>query len=181
MPNITETKITSAEIGILWMSYQARSLFKQMIGFFAQKTTEQKAKDILTSYFTNIDTHLNAVKDIFEKENAVIPHAFDSKDVFNDAPTLFDDIFHIMFLRTMAKIKLGFGSVHLAMSFRQDVRNCFVNGWMFSQEVYNVCTDYLTEQGVLARPPYATMPKEVEFIEEKKYMSGMQLFGNRGL
>ena len=40
-------------------------------------------------------------------------------------------------------------------------------------------TNYLLGKGVLARPPYVTMPKQVEFIEDKNYMSGFNLFSDK--
>lgn len=176
MPNITETKITSSEIGTLWMTYQVKSLLLQMIGVFAQKSIDQQAKDILANFITENTKYYNEIKTIFENEKAAIPVAFDERDVFSDAPSLFDDIFHIMFLRTMTKLVLGFDSVHLSMSYRKDVRDFYARCWNFYNETFNICSDYLTEQGVLARPPYVTMPKEAEFIEEKRYMSGFQPF-----
>ncbi len=179
MANLTETKITSGEIGILWMSYQAKTLLAQMLGLFARKATDQKAKDILTHYVSENEKLIAEIKRIFENEKAVVPTAFDSRDVFDDAPSLFDDVFHVMFLRILSKTKLGFNSVHLSMSYRKDIRDFFGKALRLSQDTFNICTDYLTEQGVLARPPYVSMPKEVEFIEAKKYMSGIQLLGNK--
>ncbi len=179
MGNITETKITSGEIGLLWMHYVMRSLFKQMAGFFASKSMEQQAKDILTNYSNEVDIYNNMIKEIFDKEKAVIPEGFTEKDVFSDAPSLFDDIFHIMWLRIMAKIMMGFSALHLSMSFRKDVRDYFVESVDFTKDLYNETTEYLTQQGVLARPPYVTMPKQIEYIEEKKYMSGFQTLRNK--
>lgn len=173
--NITESRITSTEVGVLWMSYMINSLLKQMIGLFAQKTMEQKARDILSSCVTSIEPCLNELRQIFEKEKAVVPKGFNSEDVFNDAPSLFDDMFHIMFLRIIIKGLMGFNSIHLSMTYRQDIRNYYESSWLFTKDIYNQCTTYLTEQGVLARPPYITMPKEVEYIEEKNYMSGIRL------
>jgi hypothetical protein len=40
-------------------------------------------------------------------------------------------------------------------------------------------TNYLLGKGVLARPPYVTMPKQVEFIEDKNYMSGFNVFSEK--
>ena len=40
-------------------------------------------------------------------------------------------------------------------------------------------TNYLLGKGVLAKPPYVTMPKQVEFIEDKNYMSGFNLFSDK--
>lgn len=179
MANITETKITSGEIGTLWMTYQVKSLLLQMIGVFTQKSMDQQAKDILASFVTENTKYFNEVKSIFENEKAVIPIAFDERDVFNDAPSLFDDIFHIMFLRTMTKLIMGFDSIHLSMSYRKDIRDFYSRCWNFYKETFNICSDYLTQQGVLARPPYVTMPKEAEFIEEKRYMSGFRPFSSK--
>ena len=40
-------------------------------------------------------------------------------------------------------------------------------------------TNYLLEKGVLASSPYVNMPKQVEFIEDKKYISGISLFSDK--
>lgn len=62
---------------------------------------------------------------------------------------------------------MGFNAVHLSMSYRDDIRKFYESTIKNSQDAYGTCTDYLTDQGVLAKPPYVTMPKEVGFIEEK--------------
>lgn len=179
MANITETMITSSEISTLWITYQIKSLLQQMIGVFAQKSTEQAAKEILNHYLTGNQPCLARIQKIYENEKAVLPEAFSGRDVFNDAPSLFDDIFNVMFLRMMMKISMGFYSVHEALAFRQDVRDFYKDAWDFAQHIYDESTSYLTQQGVLARAPYVTMPKQVEFIEEKTYMSGFQPFRDK--
>jgi hypothetical protein len=122
---------------------------------------------------------LSDLQKIFTDEKAVIPVAFTSADVFDDAPSLFDDEFHMMFLRAIAKIMLGLNAVNFSMSFRRDVREFFMKAYELSEEIYDTTTDFLTQQGILSKPPYTTMPKEAEFIEQKKYMSGILLGGNK--
>lgn len=178
MDTIAKSAISSGEVGTLWMTYQIKSLMGVLVKNFAEKTQDKKAKRILDNHVKENEKLISEIRGIFDKEKAVIPKAFDESDVFNDAPTLFDDIFHIMFLRIMMKINLGFNAVHLGMSYRHDIEDFYENTIKNSQETYRTCTDYLTDQGVLAKPPYVSMPKEVEFIEEKKYMSGIKLFGN---
>ena len=48
-----------------------------------------------------------------------------------------------------------------------------------SNKYYMMTTNYLLGKGVLARPPYVTMPKQVEFIEDKNYMSGFNVFSEK--
>ncbi len=179
MVNAAKSKISSAELGTLWMTYQVESLMDVFIKRFSYDTDDNKAKRILDNYIKENEKLLSEIRKIFNKEKAVIPQAFSDKDIFKDAPSLFDYIFHIMFLRIMMRISLGVSAIHFSMSYRNDVREFYKNAIKILQDTYGTCTDYLTEQGVLAKPPYMTMPKEVEFIEEKKYMSGVQLFGNK--
>ena len=40
-------------------------------------------------------------------------------------------------------------------------------------------TNYLLRKGVLTRPPYVTMPKQVEYVEDKNYMSGFNILSDK--
>jgi len=124
----------------------------------------------------------NNIVTIFNNEKAVIPIAFSQQDVVMEAPTLFDDLFHIMFLRQMMKLNMGYCSVYSAMSYTKEVQDIFRINNEVANKYYAITTKYLLEKGVLAKPPYVTMPKKVEFIENKNYMSGHNPFsGKRSL
>lgn len=179
MPTITKTAISASEIGTLWMTYLIKSLMSIFVDRFAQESQDKTARKILEKHSKENNKLLAEIEGIFTKEKAVVPEGFSGRDTFNDAPALFDDIFHIMFLRIMMKINLGFNALHMGMSYREDILDFFESTVLNSQETYRVCTDYLTDQGVLAKPPYVTIPKEVEYIEEKKYMSGISLFSKK--
>ena len=179
MSTIAESAISSGELGTLWMTYLVKSLMSVFLKRFASTAEDKKAKRIIDTFLISNNKLLEEIKDIFNKEKAVIPEAFGDKDVFNDAPPLFDGIFDMMFLRVIMKIFLGFNAVHLSMSYREDIRKFFENAMKHSNATYIMSTDYLRDQGVLSKPPYVSIPKEIEFIEEKKYMSGIQLFGNK--
>ena len=47
MPTITESKISSGEIGIVWVSYNVKTMVDQFMGVFIQNSSDQKAKDLL--------------------------------------------------------------------------------------------------------------------------------------
>ena len=99
--------------------------------------------------------------------------------MYKEAPPLFDDIFHIMFLRQMMKLNLGYNAVYSAISYMKEVNDVLKLNYDISNKYYMMTTNYLLGKGVLARPPYVTMPKQVEFIEDKKYMSGFNLFSDK--
>ena len=177
--NVVESKLSSGELGTLWSTYQTRTLFFQMFGKFAQQTTDSRAKKLLDDYLAKAPVLINDIVQIFRKEQAALPIAFTKNDVLDNAPRLFDDEFHIMLLRMMAKATLGFNAINMSMSYRSDVRAFYEKSLDFSADVYNVTTDFLTNQGLLPRTPYVGMPTKTAFIEDTSYMSGMQFLGNK--
>lgn len=180
----TEAKIqlTSAELGTLWMTYQSTSASLIMHDLIKDKTIDKEAQNILTSYISEAQNIRNNIVNVFNNEKAVIPIGFDERDVIREAPPLFDDIFHIMLLRQMMKLNFGHSSVFSAMSYMKEVHNILKLNYDVADKYYVMTTNYLLEKGVLTKPPYVTMPKQVEFIEDKSYMSGFNIFsGKRSL
>ena len=171
----TEAKIqlSSSELGALWMAYQSVSAKLMVLGIFRNKTIDKMAQDILSGYITDIQNMKNAIKNIFNNEGVAIPIAFDRQDIVRESPPLFDDVFNIMFLRQMVKIRLGHCSVFIAISYMKEVHDIFKNLYDIADKYYVMTTNYLLGKGVLAKPPSVTMPKQAEFIENKNYMSGL--------
>jgi hypothetical protein len=177
----TEAKIqlTSTEVGILWITYIFTTGRLMINDSLTLTTIDKEAQNILTFNHTDVLNIKNQLTNIFNTEQAVIPIGFDERDVFKDAPPLFDDIFHIMFLRQMKKLNLGHNAVFTAMSYKKEVQDLLKLNYDISYKYYVIATNYLLAKGVLARPPYMTMPKQVEFIENKNYMSGFNIFSDK--
>ena len=64
-----------------------------MYDLFKDKTIDKEAQNILTAYITEAQNIKNEIVNIFNNEKAVIPIAFDERDIIREAPPLFDDIF----------------------------------------------------------------------------------------
>jgi len=176
----TEAKVqlTSSELGSLWMVYESTSARLKMYDFFKDKTIDKEAQNLLTDHIIDAQNVTSKIVNVFNNENAVIPLGFNESDVVKQAPPLFDDIFHIMFLRQMVKLNLGNNAVHSTMSYMKEINDIFKLGLDIANKSYMMTTNYLLRKGVLARPPYVTMPTKVEFIEDKNYMSGTNLFSS---
>ncbi|MBU3183086.1 DUF3231 family protein [Clostridium psychrophilum] len=143
------------------------------------QTIDKEAQNIIAEFITKGENIKANIVDIFNNEKAVLPIAFSEQDVVMEAPTLFDDIFHIMFLRQMMKLNMGYCSVYSAMSYKKEVQDIFKINNEVANEYYAITTKYLLGKGVLAKPPYVTMPNKVEFIENKSYMSGHNPFSDK--
>lgn len=177
----TEAKVqlTSSELGTIWKTYMALSEELLIYDFFKDKTIDVEAKNIISSYITEAVKVKSEIMNIFNSERAAVPTAFNSQDILKTAPSLFDDIFHIMFLRQMMKLDLGFDAVYTAISYEKEVQNVFKHHYDVSYKYYVITTDYLLKKGVFAKPPNVAMPTQAEFIEDKSYMSGLNLFSQK--
>jgi hypothetical protein len=177
----TEAKIqlTSTELGTLWMEYTSLSA---RIGFYdccTNKTIEEEAKNMLTTVTTEIRNIQNEIVNIFNNQKVVIPMGFAQQDIVKETSPLFDDVFHIMFLRQMCKLAFAHNAIFLAMSYSKEVQDVFKHHIAVAEKYYVTSTSYLTEKGVLAKPPYVTIPKQIEFVESKKYMNRHNPFAEK--
>ena len=116
------------------------------------------------------------IVNIFNNQKVVIPIGFAQQDIVTEAPPLFDDLFNIMLLRQMTKLAFTHNAIFLAMSYSIEVQDVFKHHIEIAERYYAMTTSYLLGKGVLAKPPYVTMPKQVEFIGNKNYMSGHNPF-----
>ena len=139
----------------------------------------KRLKTYYAMYITESQNINNEIVNIFNNEKAVIPLGFGEHDVIRNVPPIFDDIFHIMFIRQMMKLNFGYNGVYSAMSYMKEVNDVLKLNYDTSNKYYMMTTNYLLGKGVLARPPYVTMPKQVEFIEDKKYMDGFTYFSDK--
>jgi len=177
----TEAKIqlSSSEVGTIWMAYQSTTANLMIFNIFKDITIDKEAQNILSEYITETSNVKSCIVNIFNKAGAVIPMGFDERDIIREAPALFDDIFNIMFLRQMMKLKLGHCSVFIAISRMKEVHDIFKLEYDIAYKYYVMTTNYLLGKGVLAQPPSVTMPKRIEFIESNNYMSGFNAFSEK--
>jgi hypothetical protein len=176
MTTTNHIPITAAELGTLWMTYQEKTMMLRILEYLLEKVEDQEPKDIFQTHYNNNTEDVKMVTEILQNEGAVIPTGFTAADVNKGVPRLYDNLFDLMFIRMMSKIEIGLYALHSSMSYREDIRNLnnrFTNQVM---ETYNKATHFLLEKGVLARPPYVSMPKQVQFVHDKNYMSGFNLF-----
>ena len=171
----TEAKIqlTSSEIGTLWMTYLLTSSRIIAYDFFKIKTIDKDAQNILNSYIAEVQNVENKIVNIFNNEGAVIPIGFNEHDEMKESSTLYDDFFHISSLREAMKLSLGRSAVYITTSYMKEVNDVFKLTYDISNKYYMITTNYLLGKGVLSRSPYVTMPKQVTFIEDNNYMSGI--------
>lgn len=167
--------ITSSELGTLWLTYQQKTMISRMLEYFIEKADDEKAKKIMTDLYREVDPYINRITEIFQTEGAVLPVGFTSDDVNKQVPKLYDNGFDIMFVRLVKEISMGLHTLNITMAYREDIVSIYKELTALTQGVYNACTQYLIEKGMIARSPYVSMPTKVEFVKSINYLDGLSL------
>lgn len=167
--------ITSSELGTLWLTYQEKTMILRVLEYFIEKADDEKAKDIMSNLYKEINLYVGKITETFQNEGAVIPVGYTSQDVNKEVPKLYDNGFDIMFIRLLQEISMGMHSLNITMAYREDIVMIFKELTAITQNYYNLCTKYLLEKGMIARPPYVSMPKSVEFVKDVSYLGGLAI------
>lgn len=173
--------ITSSELGTLWLTYQEKTMILRMLEYFIEKADDEKAKNIMTDLYREVDLYVGKIAETLQNEGAILPVGYSAQDVNKEVPKLYDNGFDIMFVRLLKEISMALHSLNITMSYREDIVMIYKELTAVTQKYYNLCTQYLLEKGMLARPPYVSMPKSVEFVKETNYLGGLpiHLFGEK--
>jgi hypothetical protein len=181
MTTSSQAPITSSELANLWMAYQEKTMMLRVLEHFIEHS-DHEGKQLLQSYYTGTAKNIEMIKSIFQQEGAVIPIGFTENDVYKSVPKLFDFMYDIMYLHLMTKVEMSLYALFTGMSYRKDIDNLFIGMTAESQSMNSLATQFLLEKGVLVRPPFVSMPKQVNFVQDKNYMDGFNWFSeNRSL
>jgi hypothetical protein len=170
-----KSAITSSELGVLWLTFQEKTMILRILEYLIEKADDEKAKDIMTNLYGEIDNYVGIITETFQNEGAVIPVGYTAQDVNKEVPKLYDNGFDIMFVRLLKEISMGLHSLNITMCYREDIVLIFKELTAITQKYYNLCTQYLLEKGLLVKSPHVSMPKSVEFVKDNHYLSGLAI------
>jgi spore coat protein CotF len=170
-------RLTSAEIGNLWISYMSDSMAICVLKYFLEKVEDSEIRPVLEYSLSLAQQHVQKITEIFKSENYPIPQGFTDEDVNLDAPRLFSDSYFLIYLQNMARIGLTAYSLALPITVRSDVRDFYNKALSSSAELSDKVTNILLSKGLFTRPPYISVPKKVTFVKKQSFLTGW--FGNR--
>lgn len=168
--------LTASELGNLWMTYQDKTMLMRMLEHFLEHEEEQEIHQLLMDNYNFSRQAVETISQILQNEGAVIPQGFTENDLYKGKPKLFSHFYDLIFLQMINKIGISLFALYTTMSYRKDIRDFFKTLTDDCQEQLDTITQILLEKGLLARPPFVTMPKEVTFVNSKHYFSGIDLF-----
>jgi hypothetical protein len=170
-------RLTSAEIGSLWLQYMADSMAVCTMKYFLHQTQDTQIRPVLEYAISLAQSHLVAIDAIFKREDFPTPTGFTDKDVSVDAPRLFCDPYHLTYVKNSAKSGLIAYGLALSLAARQDVRAFVMECIKTTADLDELATQVLLSKGLYVRPPYITVPDRVEYVKNDNFLGS--LFGQQ--
>ncbi|WP_100013006.1 DUF3231 family protein [Lentibacillus sediminis] len=171
--------LTSSEIGALWTGYMNDSMSKAILGFMLRHIDDSDIKPVVQYAYDLSAGHLETLESIFESKQYAVPNGFTEEDVNMNAPWLFTDAFCLTYVNHMAKVgMLAYGGF-VSMSYKKAVRDYFIQALNETAELYDQSIEIALEKGLNQRHPYIEVPKETDYVDSKKYLSGLNPFSNK--
>lgn len=168
--------LNSGEIASLWTVYMNDSLSYQVLKFMLKDISDTDIKPIIQYAHDLSKKHIDELTNLFHKEEFAMPNGFSDEDVNLEAPWLYTDTFCLTYVNHMARVGVVAHSGLLTMTTRSDIREFFSEALKGTTYLFNRTLEIQLSKGINARHPYINVPKENDYIDSKKYLSGLNPF-----
>jgi hypothetical protein len=172
-----KVKTTSSEHGILWSQYINDTLSVCVLKYFLKDVKEEQTKGVLEEALRIAEGHIVKIKKFLSDENLPIPVGFTEEDVNLEAPTLFSDVFKILYMHIMALHGMTRYAGAVSSCLRDDYIQYYSECTKETLNLYAKASKVVVDLGVITRPPIFHNKQNVEFVNKQSYMAGW--FGNR--
>ncbi|WP_435164882.1 DUF3231 family protein [Paenibacillus glycanilyticus] len=120
-------KLTSAEIGKLWITYMGNSMARCVLRYFLQNVDDANIRDVLNEALQLADRFTRTVDNIFTQEGHPVPIGYTEEDVNVEAPRLYADEFYLHYLKYTSKAGISIYGIAVPFMSRPDVREFFTD------------------------------------------------------
>jgi hypothetical protein len=179
MSSPESVKLTSSEMASLWSEYISHTHNSCVLQYFIAKAEDIEVIDVSKKTFQIVENLKDNTKQILQSENVPIPIGFGSQDVDVNAPRLFSDSFFLKYIKNLSRVMVVSCGLMYTLSTRKDIREHFKNSLLEATTVFDDVSDVLLDKGLYTRPPFIEPPKKSDFVEDKDYLNGINLFGNQ--
>jgi len=172
---ITEhnVRLTSAEIFYLWASYMNDTMAICIMKYFLEKVEDAEILPVIQYALTISENQVVKVKELFESEQAKVPHGFTDEDVNLKSRRLFSDSFSLHYLKHMARAGLKANGLDLALAARKDVQDFYNQALQATIELNNMTTSVLLSKGLYIRAPYIPVPEQIDFVKKQSFLANL--------
>lgn len=171
--------LTSTEIASLWTTYMNESMVKTMLTHMLIDIEDKEIKAGVQQSYEMAKNNVDFLADFFQEQKYAKPMGFTDEDLYTNVPKLYSDTFSLIYVNHMSKVAMLGYSGFLAMCVREDVRQFFTKCLQQAANLYNSTVETALSKGFYVQAPYIEVPEEIDYVDTKKYLSGLNPFAEK--
>ncbi|MGA5690920.1 DUF3231 family protein [Cytobacillus pseudoceanisediminis] len=172
MDNISNAKLTSAEIAALWIQYMSETSSICIHKHMMEHIEDVDIRGVFEYAMSLSTNHLGQIKEFLKSEGFPIPIGFTDNDYISNSPWLYSDVFCLNYLNIMSLHGCNGYSGAITTCTRLDIRNYFTDCISTAVELCNQTKNMLLEKGLYYRPPLINPPDRADYVEDYNYLAG---------
>ncbi|WP_010098450.1 DUF3231 family protein [Ornithinibacillus scapharcae] len=165
-------KLTSAEIGTLWLEYVNGTAVDTINRYMISIIEDQDIKDLFEDAINVFSSQKNQIVQFIKEEGFPVPIGFTESDLNKNAKRLFSDIFCLHYLNIMTLHGLLGHSTSLSSSVRRDLRQFYDSCSNDGMSMYHRTVELLLDKGHFQRDPYFFPDQLPEFVSGQQFIDG---------
>ena len=131
---------------------------------------DKEIKAILLFALEISEKCVSKIKTIYQQENHPVPTGFGNEDTNKDAPALFSDNFHLLYIHEMGKLGFRLISQASEITERKDVLQIFYETLDDYRVLYKRTLNLLVSKNLYPYSPALAVPKKVDFINKQSFL-----------
>lgn len=177
--DINKLKLTSSEIGSLWMEYVNGTMTHMVNKYMYSIIEDESIKEIFDDAIKTFEKQKNEIATFIENEGFPVPIGFTESDLNIGAERLFTDIFCLQYLHIMTLHGLLGHTSSLSVSVREDLRYFYDSCDNDGKRMYHQTIELMLEKGIFQRDPLFYPSKNPEFVTSQDFKDGILGKGRR--
>ena len=167
---VHRTRLSSSELSGIWQSYHVETMAYILTQYFLHFAEDPDIRALLHQVKDYREAQLNELKNLFNREQIILPTGYTEEDINYSAPRLFYDPFALSFVYMMARIDLINLAFITGNIVRRDILELFKTSLSHAFSTYEKATALMLSKGLYDRPPNLPYPKKNEFVKGLKYL-----------
>ncbi|ESU33109.1 hypothetical protein G3A_08675 [Bacillus sp. 17376] len=165
--------LTSGELANLWSQYMNDSLTICVLNHSIKNVKDVGIKEILQFALSIAEPHIVKIKEFLKQENYPVPKGFTiEQDINLNAPPLFSDTFMLVYMHIMTLHGMTGYAGAVGTSVRADQITYFIQCNKEAMELYERTVHLMLKKGIYSRTPHINSPENVDFVNDKSYLTG---------
>jgi len=120
-----KTRLTSTEIGILWIQYVGDTMSRCVDKVHVSQVQDDQIRSLYQDAISLIENTTTQISQMFQNEGIPLPQGFTDDDINLDAPPLYSAIYSLQYFKFKMNLRMVVNGLGMAESTRVDVRKLY--------------------------------------------------------